>query len=196
MVERQWPSVEIETPHYDAATGWFAVRQLPSPNHDARPPGVAIDLVVIHGISLPPGEFGGRDIDRLFTNTLDCGAHPYYGTLGELRVSAHLLIDRTGAVTQYVGLFDRAWHAGASRFQDRADCNDFAIGIELEGCDDIPYTTAQYAALGGLLRVLRHAFPGITRQRIVGHAEVAPGRKTDPGPAFDWTRFHTLLEGE
>ncbi|MCC6203081.1 MAG: 1,6-anhydro-N-acetylmuramyl-L-alanine amidase AmpD [Gammaproteobacteria bacterium] len=182
---------------YDAATGWFrGCRQVRSPNCNARPRGIVVDLVVIHGISLPPGCFGSGDVERLFTNTLDCAARPEYAALRDLRVSAHLLIERQGTLTQFVALPERAWHAGVSSFRGRPDCNDFAIGIELEGCDDIPYTTAQYAALGAVLAALRDAFPEITRERIVGHSEVAPQRKTDPGPAFDWTRLRAMLEGE
>lgn len=191
MVKREQPGI------YDAVTGWFsACRQMRSPNCNARPARVVVDLAVIHGISLPPGIFGSGDIERLFTNTLDCAARPEYAALQDLRVSAHLLIDREGLTTQFVALPERAWHAGVSSFQGRPNCNDFAIGIELEGCDDIPYTTAQYAALGAVLAALRNAFPEITRDRIVGHSEVAPQRKTDPGPAFDWARLRAMLEGE
>lgn len=182
---------------YDPATSWIAgARRVDSPNFDARPAGVAIDLVVIHGISLPAGEFGGGHIDRLFTNTLDPSAHPSFAALRNLRVSAHLLLDRAGRLTQYVALTERAWHAGASSYRGRPNCNDYSIGIELEGCDDIPYTKAQYAALGALLTLLRNRFPGIAGRRVVGHCDVAPERKTDPGPAFDWSRIGSMLEGE
>lgn len=174
---------------------WLAgVRRVPSPNCDARPAGTEIDLVVVHGISLPPGEFGGDAIDQLFTNCLSPRGHPYYQTIADLRVSAHVLIDRAGQVTQYVPFEQRAWHAGASSFCGRDNCNDFSIGIELEGCDDRPYTGAQYAALAGLTSVLMAVWPGITSARVVGHADIAPGRKTDPGPAFDWTYFRKLLK--
>jgi N-acetyl-anhydromuramoyl-L-alanine amidase len=174
---------------------WLAgVRRVPSPNCDARPADNDIDLLVIHCISLPPGEFGGDGIDRLFTNTLDPAAHPYYRTIGDLQVSAHVLVDRDGAVTQYVPFDQRAWHAGASLFCGRDDCNDFSIGIELEGCDDRPYAQVQYETLAQLTQLLMRAWPGITPKRIVGHVDIAPDRKTDPGPAFDWTYYRELLK--
>lgn len=174
--------------------GWLAdARHVPSPNCDARPPGCAIDLLVIHGISLPPGEYGGGWIDALFTNSLDGGAHPYFRAICESRVSAHLLVGRDGALTQYVPLHLRAWHAGASSFQGRERCNDFSIGIELEGCDEEPYEPVQYERLVALARLLAARYPGITGERIVGHCDIAPGRKTDPGRTFDWQRLYTLL---
>ena len=144
----------------------------------------------MHGISLPPGEFGGDGIARLFTNRLDPRAHPYYATIAGLSVSAHFLIRRDGALVQFVGCNDRAWHAGASEWKGRARCNDFSIGIELEGTDDIPYAAAQYTMLGRLLRALRRVYPIAD---VAGHCHVAPGRKTDPGPAFDWARLARLL---
>jgi AmpD protein len=197
MNNRRRPQIRDGNDGYDRATGWIAgARRVDSPNFDARPAGIAVDLVVIHGISLPAGEFGGGHIDRLFTNTLDPGAHPSFAALRNLRVSAHLLLDRAGSLTQYVALTDRAWHAGASSYCGRPSCNDYAIGVELEGCDDIPYTKAQYAALGALLTLLRNGFPGISGRRVVGHCDVAPERKTDPGPAFDWSRIGSMLEGE
>jgi len=165
-------------------------RQVPSPNHDARPAGTSISLVVVHGISLPPGEFGGDGIDRLFTNRLDPGAHPYYATIAALRVSAHFLVRRDGALVQFVRCADRAWHAGASAWKGRPRCNDFSIGIELEGTDLLPYTTAQYAMLARLVKALRRRYP---IEDVVGHSDIAPGRKTDPGPAFDWARLRRLL---
>lgn len=168
-------------------------RYVPSPNCDARPDGTAIDLVVIHGISLPPGEFGGPWIDALFTNTLDPAAHPFFREILALRVSAHLLIRRDGALIQYVPFHQRAWHAGVSRFQDKQACNDFSIGIELEGTDERPYTDAQYHVLGEVLKALMAAYPGIAPERVVGHCHVAPGRKTDPGPVFDWPRLRAVL---
>lgn len=175
--------------------GWLtAARHVPSPNCDARPPGCAIDLLVIHGISLPPGEYGGGWIDALFTNTLDPDAHPYFRDVCERQVSAHLLIGRDGSLTQYVPLHLRAWHAGPSSFRGRERCNDFSLGIELEGCDDQPYEAAQYGRLAALVRLLQAQYPGITRERIVGHCDIAPGRKTDPGQAFDWQRLYTLLD--
>lgn len=177
------------------ATGLLDVaRYLPSPNSDDRPCGVAVDLIVIHGISLPPGAFGGPWIDALFTNTLDPAVHPYFQTLIGLRVSAHLLIRRDGGLTQYVPFYRRAWHAGASEYAGRSGCNDFSIGIELEGADQIPYADRQYAQLAAAIQALRAAYPAITPDRLTGHADIAPGRKTDPGPAFDWVRLRRGLE--
>jgi AmpD protein len=174
--------------------GWLAAaRRLPSPNQDRRPPGVAVDLLVVHGISLPPGEFGGPWIDRLFTNTLDPAAHPVFAELVGLRVSAHVLIRRDGGLTQYVPFHRRAWHAGRSAFRGREGCNDFSIGVELEGTDSVPYQDAQYRALARLTRILMAHYPGIAAERIAGHSDIAPGRKTDPGPAFDWQRYRALL---
>ena len=178
----------------DPATGRLdAARQLPSPNHDERPAGVAVDLIVIHGISLPPGEFGGPWIDALFTNTLNPAAHPYFQDLIGLQVSAHVLIRRDGEMVQYVSFQHRAWHAGASVYAGRSRCNDFSVGIELEGVDHRPYDHRQYAPLARLIRALRVAYPAITADRLTGHADIAPGRKTDPGPAFDWARLRRLL---
>ena len=178
----------------DIASGCLeGARQVASPKHDERPPGTVIDLLVIHGISLPPGGFGGPWIDALFTNTLDPQAHPYFKDIAGLRVSAHVLIRRDGEIIQYVPLQRRAWHAGQSCFDGRNRCNDFSIGIELEGCDDQPYEDAQYLALAGVVRALTAAYPAITPGRIVGHCDIAPGRKTDPGPAFEWDRLRTLL---
>jgi AmpD protein len=166
-----------------------SARQVPSPHHDARPAWATIDLVVIHGISLPPGEFGGPWIDQLFQNRLDPAGHPFFAGLVGLTVSAHFLIRRDGELVQYVPLHRRAWHAGISSFEGRADCNSWALGIELEGTDLVPYEDAQYGTLIALLAALRTAYPAITPERIVGHAEIAPGRKTDPGEAFDWRRI-------
>ena len=178
----------------DAAGDWFEdARRVPSPNRDARPPGCGIDLIVVHGISLPPGEFGGPYIERLFCNRLDPRAHDYFRTIAGLRVSAHLLVRRDGSLVQFVALSDRAWHAGESRFGDRARCNDFSIGIELEGADHTPYEAVQYERLGDVCRTLMDRWPAITADRIVGHSDVAPHRKTDPGPAFDWRRLESLL---
>ena len=177
------------------AGGWLAVaRRVRSPNHDARPAGSTIDLIVVHGISLPPGRFGGPWIDRLFTNRLDPAAHPYFAAIAGLRVSSHLLVRRDGAVTQFVPFGARAWHAGESRFDGRSRCNDFSIGIELEGTDDRSYTVRQYARLAQLCASLMAAYPAITRERIAGHSDIAPGRKSDPGPAFDWRRFRIVLD--
>ncbi len=148
-----------------------------------------IDLIVVHGISLPPGEFGGDAIAQLFTNTLDSRRHPYFESIVALRVSSHFLIRRDGELVQFVGCNERAWHAGASSWKGRDRCNDFSIGIELEGTDDVPYAAAQYTMLARLLRALRRAYPIVD---VVGHSDVAPGRKTDPGAAFDWPRLARL----
>ena len=168
-------------------------RWLPSPNSDERPDSSDISLLVIHGISLPPGEFGGAHVDALFCNQLDAAAHPYFAEICHLRVSAHLLLTREGDITQFVPFDRRAWHAGASEFAGRTVCNDFSIGIELEGTDDTPYTDAQYHQLAKVTRALLDAYPGITRDRITGHSDIAPGRKTDPGPHFDWKRLRDAL---
>lgn len=174
----------------DAHGAWLAgARRVASPNRDARPPGADVELVVVHGISLPPGEFGGPHVDRLFTNTLDPMAHPFFAGIAHLRVSAHLFIDRAGALTQYVPLTARAWHAGPSCFRGREACNDFSVGIELEGTDESPYSDPQYRVLGRVLAALRRRWPVLDADRVVGHSDVAPGRKTDPGPAFDWERL-------
>ncbi|HEX9301021.1 MAG TPA: 1,6-anhydro-N-acetylmuramyl-L-alanine amidase AmpD [Casimicrobiaceae bacterium] len=165
-------------------------RQIRSPNHDARPADTAITLIVVHGISLPPGEFGGDAILRLFTNRLDRAGHPYYATIAALRVSAHFLIRRDGALLQFVSCNDRAWHAGESSWRGRDRCNDFSIGIELEGADDVPYAPAQYPMLARLIKALRRRYPIAD---IAGHSDIAPGRKTDPGGAFDWPRLGRLL---
>jgi len=167
----------------------IGARQVASPNQDARPSGAEISLLVLHGISLPPGEFGGPFIDRLFTNTLDPEAHPYFREIHALRVSSHLLIRRDGEVVQYVPFHRRAWHAGSSCHDGREACNDFSIGIELEGTDTTPYAEAQYRVLERLLPLLRSAYPAIGPQDVVGHCHIATERKTDPGPAFDWARL-------
>lgn len=178
----------------EPATGLLdAARYRPSPNCDERPAGLAVDLIVVHGISLPPGEYGGPWIDALFANALDPGAHPYFRGLAGLRVSAHLLIRRDGELVQYVPFHRRAWHAGASVYAGRPRCNDFSIGLELEGVDHLPYDDRQYPRLAATIAALRDAYPAIQPDRLVGHADIAPGRKTDPGPAFDWTRLRRLL---
>ncbi|MBI5923420.1 MAG: 1,6-anhydro-N-acetylmuramyl-L-alanine amidase AmpD [Betaproteobacteria bacterium] len=169
----------------DAAALLPGARFIPSPNCDSRPPGASVELIVIHAISLPPGEFGGDGIECLFTNRLDPDAHGYYAEIQQLRVSAHFLIRRDGEVVQYVPCDRRAWHAGLSSWNGRERCNDFSIGIELEGCDESPFEEVQYAVLAHLLQVLRRAY---AIAAVVGHAEIAPGRKTDPGPCFDWSR--------
>lgn len=174
--------------------GWFpGLVHVPSPNFDARPPGTTIDLLVIHAISLPAGRYGGPWIRDLFLNRLDHAADPSFDGLKGLRVSAHFLIRREGATLQFVSIDERAWHAGVSCHRARAACNDFSIGIELEGCDEEPFTGAQYAELSALTRRIRQACPAITLDAIVGHADIAPGRKTDPGPHFDWPRYRASL---
>ncbi len=169
-------------------------RQCPSPNQDARPGHRPVDLLVIHHISLPPGEWGGGWIDDLFLNRLDPNAHPYFREIAGHRVSAHLLIRRDGELIQYVPLHQRAWHAGVSQFGGRECCNDFSIGIELEGSDEAPFTAAQYRTLTRTTIRIMELFPSITPERIKGHCDIAPGRKSDPGPAFDWARFLHLLK--
>lgn len=165
-------------------------KRVDSPNCDARPPGTTICLLVIHCISLPPGEFGGNQVAELFTNSLDTVAHPYYADLVGLRVSSHFYIRRDGSLTQFVPCCKRAWHAGASQWAGRTACNDFSIGIELEGTEDTPYDAAQYRCLAELVKLLQSAYP---INDVVGHSDIAPGRKTDPGPAFDWPFFRSLL---
>lgn len=168
-------------------------RQCPSPNCDERPAEAGIDAVVLHGISLPPGEFGGDAIESLFTNTLDWDAHPYYDGIRGLEVSAHLLIRRDAEILQFVPFTMRAWHAGESTFRGRSRLNDTAIGIELEGEDETPYDDRQYAALADVLAALFVAYPSLSPRTLAGHSDIAPGRKTDPGPAFDWLRLYDLL---
>ncbi len=165
-----------------------------SPNCDERQDSSDIDLLVIHGISLPPKEYGGDYIDQLFTNTLDKNEHPYFTEIHHLRVSSHLLIDREGNVTQYVPFIKRAWHAGESTFCGRSQCNDFAIGIELEGCDEEAYCNVQYQVLAQITKLICRRWQKITKDRIVGHSDIAPGRKTDPGPAFDKNYYFSLLK--
>lgn len=178
----------------EASTGLIAgARQVLSPHCDARPAGASPELIVVHGISLPPGEFGGPWIDRLFTGTLPAQAHPYFRDLAAARLSAHVLIRRDGELVQYVPFGERAWHAGASVYRGRAACNDFSVGVELEGSDDTPYTEAQYRQLASLAAALLCAYASLTSEAIVGHSDIAPGRKTDPGPSFDWARLHALL---
>jgi AmpD protein len=168
-------------------------QQCPSPNRDARPSGATPEIVVVHGISLPPGEFGGPHIEALFTNNLDFDAHPYFQGIRGLEVSAHLLIRRDGTVIQFVPFIERAWHAGESCFRGHQRCNDFSIGIELEGEDETPYDDRQYAVLQGVLRAIFDAYPEISAREVAGHCDVAPGRKFDPGPAFDWLRLYDGL---
>lgn len=165
----------------------------PSPNADERPPGCEVDLLVIHNISLPPGEFGGGHIRDLFLNRLDEQTHPYFAEIAHLEVSAHLLIRRDGSAQQFVALNRRAWHAGLSSFCGRGRCNDFSIGIELEGSDDTPYTAPQYLRLASLTAEILALFPAILPGRIVGHSDISPGRKTDPGPHFDWSLYREMV---
>jgi len=166
-------------------------RFMASPYCDARPPGTRIELVVIHAISLPPGEFGGPGVIELFCGQLDPAAHPYYATIAGLKVSAHFLIRRDGEILQFVPCGVRAWHAGKSSWGGRQQCNDFSLGIEVEGADGVPFEAAQYETLAGLTHALESRYPIAD---IVGHADIAPERKTDPGPNFNWKRFHALLE--
>lgn len=168
-------------------------RVVPSPNCDARPGGLRPEVLVIHAISLPPGEFGGSGVERLFCNALDPAEHPYYRRIEGLKVSAHLFLRRDGSLVQFVPLHLRAWHAGESRCEARSRVNDFSIGVELEGCDDAPFEDAQYRVLAGLTGALARAYPAITPARVYGHSDIAPGRKTDPGPHFDWARYRALL---
>jgi AmpD protein len=178
----------------DARAQWLvAAQRAPSPNCDLRPVGVGVDLVIVHGISLPPGQFGSGCVRQLFLNKLDWEAHGYFKDIKGLRVSSHVLIERDGALVQFVPFGLRAWHAGESRFRGRPRCNDYSVGIELEGCDDEAYEAVQYQRLCAVLRALMRGYPAITLERIVGHCHVAPGRKTDPGPSFSWTHLGKLL---
>ena len=175
--------------HWHFEDGWLGgVRRVASANCNPRPAGTLPELIVVHGISLPPGQFGSGDIEALFTNRLDPTAHPYFAEVAHLEVSAHFLIRRTGEVVQFVSADERAWHAGVSSWCGREHCNDFSIGIELEGTDDAQYEDPQYEALAALISVLRNHYPSIRSDAIVGHSDIAPGRKTDPGPAFGWQR--------
>ncbi|ABO88596.1 N-acetyl-anhydromuranmyl-L-alanine amidase [Aeromonas salmonicida subsp. salmonicida] len=174
--------------------GWCEqARKVPSPHHNERASVDDISLLVVHGISLPPGEFGGPWIDDLFLGRLDPTAHPYFASIHQLRVSAHCLIRRDGELVQYVPFGARAWHSGISSWEGREACNDFSIGIELEGTDEQPYSDAQYEVLSGLSRTISRHYPAITAQRIVGHCDIAPGRKTDPGDSFEWQRYRQML---
>ncbi|HEH9439164.1 TPA: 1,6-anhydro-N-acetylmuramyl-L-alanine amidase AmpD [Aeromonas sobria] len=185
-------------PHFAIdATGWCQqARRVPSPHHNERAAPDDISLLVVHGISLPPGEFGGPFIDDLFMGRLDPDAHPYFAGIHQLRVSAHCLIRRDGELVQYVPFGARAWHAGVSSWQGREACNDFSIGIELEGTDETPYTEDQYRALASLTRAISGRYPAITHEKVVGHCDIAPGRKTDPGASFQWDHLRQLLNLE
>lgn len=179
---------------YVRPDGWVEpARHLLSPHCDARPLPDDISLLVIHGISLPPGEFGGPYVEQLFLGTLDCSLHPYFAGLQGLRVSSHFFIRRDGELLQFVSCLERAWHAGQSHFAGRDRCNDFSLGIELEGTDQQAYTAAQYDVLAELTQALQTCWPQLRADRIVGHEHIAPGRKTDPGPAFDWLRYRAMM---
>jgi AmpD protein len=178
----------------DKATGLVEqAAQVPSPNCDARPDDADPSLIVVHGISLPPGDFGGPYIEALFTNTLDWDAHPYFQEIRGMEVSAHVLIRRDGSVIQFVPFTQRAWHAGESCFRGVEHCNDYSIGLELEGEDETPYDDRQYTVLQALIRAAREAYPSISAREIAAHSDIAPGRKTDPGPAFEWLRLYDGL---
>lgn len=170
-----------------------SARFIDSPNCDARPEGCGVDLIVIHAISLPPNQFGGAGVEQLFTNRLDAAEHPYYVGIARLRVSAHFFIRRNGELTQFVPVMQRAWHAGVSSWRGRERCNDFSIGIELEGCDELAFRAEQYDCLTQLLLRIRARFPGAD---ICGHSDIAPGRKSDPGPCFEWSRLLALLASQ
>ncbi len=173
--------------NWSADGWWLHARWVESPNFGPRPAGTGVSLVVIHNISLPPGEYGGPHVEQFFTNRLDPAEHPYFATIAGVEVSAHFFIRRDGEVIQFVSVDDRAWHAGQSAWRGRENCNDFSIGIELEGCDEEPYAFPQYEKLNELLAALARRFP---IHAIAGHADVAPNRKTDPGPHFDWKKIH------
>lgn len=179
----------------DVDSGWLQhATQAPSPNCDDRPPGVLPELIVIHSISLPPGEYGGSWITDFFQNRLDPSAHEYFDQIREMRVSAHVLITRTGELVQYVPFHRRAWHAGQSSFRGRDACNDYSIGIELEGTDDTPFRSIQYIALAELVTSLQQVYDSLNHTDIVGHSDISPGRKTDPGSGFDWLRMTRLID--
>lgn len=178
----------------DSTSGWcHGIRHCPSPNFNARPQA-EVSLLVLHNISLPPGQFGTGKVQEFFQNRLCTDEHPYFATIASLQVSAHFLIERDGQISQFVSCNERAWHAGQSLYAGRDNCNDFSVGIELEGTDDLPFSDAQYEALCDLILLLLAAYPALTPERICGHSDIAPGRKTDPGPAFDWQRLRTALQ--
>ena len=177
----------------DPVTGWCAgVRHCPSAHCNERPQG-EISLLVLHNISLPPGQFGTGKVQEFFTSGLNASEHAYFSGIVDMRVSAHFFIERDGQISQFVSCLQRAWHAGVSSFAGRDNCNDFSLGIELEGTDDLPYSEAQYDALVPLVQQLLAAYPALSVERICGHCDIAPGRKTDPGPAFDWPRLRMAL---
>ena len=179
---------------FQIVDGWCGgVHRKESPNADERPIGVAVDLLVIHAISLPPDQFGGGYVIDFFQNNLATGDHKYFLEIADLQVSSHFFIDRAGVITQFVSTERRAWHCGESNFCGRTKCNDFSIGVELEGCDTLNFEDAQYAQLGELTHAIREAYPNITPARVTGHSDIAPGRKTDPGPCFDWQRYRRMI---
>ncbi len=181
----------------DIQNHWLTgIRHIPSPNYNLRPDERDISLLVIHCISLPPQQFGGDYIEQLFCNRLNPDEHPYFKAIYQLQVSAHLVIHRDGAIVQYVGFNHRAWHAGVSNYQGRENCNDFSIGIELEGTETIPYTPAQYQQLAKVIQLLLRHYPALSRERITGHSDIAPQRKTDPGDSFQWEQLARLLDEE
>ena len=188
--------MDAEGTVYTISPGQGLIRpaeQCPSPNQDDRPAGCEPELIIIHGISLPPGEFGGPFVEQLFTNRLDWEAHPYFAEIRDLKVSSHVYIRRDGSLIQFVPFSRRAWHAGASCYRDREDCNDYSIGIELEGEDETPYTDRQYEVLVKTVSALQATYTNLCARRIAGHCDVAPDRKSDPGPAFDWLRLYDGL---
>lgn len=185
--------------NYSIEQGWLSgARRVPSPNYGPRPSGCVPELLVVHNISLPPGDYSGNCIEQLFTNCLNWDEHPYFEEIRGLEVSAHLLIRRNGELLQFVSFDERAWHAGESCYDGRDNCNDFSIGVELEGTDEEPYSAEQYSVLAGVSNALIDAYAGLSGERIAGHSDIAPGRKTDPGQAFDWRRFRAEMatEGE
>jgi AmpD protein len=183
-----------QAPFFQVIDGQLiGARQVPSPNYNQRPEQTEIQLVVVHNISLPPSQFGGGYIEQFFQNQLDGSKHPYFQTIKGMQVSAHLLILRSGEVLQFVNFNDRAWHAGRSSYLAKKECNDYSIGIELEGSDDLPFDETQYTVLAQVTAALQAAYPKIL-QHLAGHSDIAPGRKTDPGPFFDWVKFRTLLQ--
>ena len=183
-----------QAPFFQVIDGQLiGARQVPSPNYNQRPQQTEIQLVVVHNISLPPSQFGGGYIEQFFQNQLDWSQHPYFQTIKGMQVSAHLLILRSGEVLQFVNFNDRAWHAGRSTYLAKKECNDYSIGIELEGSDDLPFDETQYTVLAQVTAALQAAYPKIL-QHLAGHSDIAPGRKTDPGPFFDWVKFRTLLQ--
>ena len=186
-----------ESDDWTISQGWLAgARKVASPNFNCRPETAPLELIVLHNISLPPGEFGGGYIEALFTNALNPSLHPYFESIAHLRVSAHFLVTRLGEILQFVATDNRAWHAGESQWCGRSNCNDFSIGIELEGTDDQTYTDIQYLQLQKLVAVLKSHHPSLGEGDIVGHCDIAPGRKTDPGASFDWQRLAALSNAD